>query len=94
LTSAQEQKTIPKTPRITHRQVNQQARIKQGVRSGELTKGETLRLEREQAKIQHDKKVAKSDEKVTPNERRQIRHKQRRASRDIYRLKHNDHKQK
>ena len=40
----------PKTPRITKRQINQQARIRQGVKSGELTKVETVRLEKEQAK--------------------------------------------
>jgi len=30
------------------------------------------KLEKEQAKIQYDKKVAKSDGKVTPQERRKI----------------------
>lgn len=79
----------PKTPRITKRQINQQARIRQGVKSGELTKGETRVLEKEQAKIQHDKKVAKADGKVTPQERRKIRREQNKASRDIKDLKHN-----
>jgi len=69
--AAQDQPAPAKTPRVTHRQINQQARIKQGVKSGELTKGETRKLEREQAKIQHDKKVAKSDGKITPQERQQ-----------------------
>jgi hypothetical protein len=47
---AQEQPKPAKTPRVAHRQINQQARIKQGVQTGELTKGETIRLEKEQAK--------------------------------------------
>jgi hypothetical protein len=79
-----------RTPRITKKQVHQQARIKQGVKSGQLTKRETVKLEKEQAKIQHDKKVAKSDGKITPQERQKIRREQRKASRDIHRLKHND----
>jgi len=79
----------PKTPRITKRQINQQARIRQGVKSGELTKGETRKLEKEQAKIQHDQKEAKSDGKVTPQERRKITREQNKASRDIKRLKNN-----
>lgn len=88
---AQEQTTPPpKTPRITKRQVNQQARTKQGVKTGALTKGETLRLEKEQAKIQKDKGKAKSDGKVTPKERLMIRREQNKANRDIYRLKHNN----
>jgi hypothetical protein len=91
--SAQEQPKPAKTPRVTHRQINQQARIKQGVQSGELTKGETVRLEKEQAKIQADKKAAKADGKVTPKERRKIKAEQNKASRDIKRLKHNDRTQ-
>ena len=91
---AQDQPTPVKTPRVTHRQINQQARIKQGVKSGELTKGETRRLEREQAKIQYDKKEAKSDGKVTPQERKHLQREQNKASRDIYRLKHNERVQK
>lgn len=94
ITLAQEQTTPPpKTPRITKRQINQQARIKEGVKSGKLTKGETGVLEKEQAKIQQDKKNAKADGKVTPKERRKIRREQNKASRDINRLKHNDLKQ-
>ncbi len=77
------------TPRITKRQINQQRRIKQGVKSGELTPAETRRLEAQQAKIQADKQAAKADGKVTPQERRKLRREENRASRNIYRLKHN-----
>jgi hypothetical protein len=80
------------TPRVTKRQVNQQARIKEGVKSGELTPAETRRLERQQAKIQHDKRVAKSDGVVTPQEKAKIAHEQNRASKNIYRKKHNERK--
>jgi hypothetical protein len=92
--SAQEQTTPPKTPKIAKKQTRQQARIKQGVQSGELTRGETVRLEKEQGKIQAEKLQAKSDGKVTPQERQKILRDQRKASRHIYRAKHNDNTQK
>lgn len=93
-TLAQEQPKPAKTPHVTKRQVQQQARIHQGVKSGELTKGETLRLEKEQAKIQADKKEAKSDGQITPQERRHIKKEQNKASRHIKRLKNNERTQK
>lgn len=79
-----------KTPVINERQKNQRARIRQGVRSGELTKGEARNLRQEQKTIQAEKKMAKADGKVTPAERAQIRKDQNKASRDIYRKKHNN----
>ena len=78
------------TPRVTKRHMKQQERIKEGVKSGELTPGETRRLEKQQMKIQHDKKVAKSDGVVTPEERAKLKREQNRASRNIYRKKHNE----
>ena len=81
-----------KTPVIKERQLNQRARIRQGVRSGELKKGEAAKLRQEQRDIKFDKKMAKSDGKVTKAERRHITKEQNKASRDIYRLKHNDRK--
>jgi hypothetical protein len=77
------------TPRLTKRQVHQQARIKQGVKSGELTPPEARRLERQQAKIAADKAKAKSNGAVTPAERAKLAREQNRASRRIYRAKHN-----
>ena len=44
------------TPKATARQVRQQERIHQGVKSGEVTKKEAVRLEAQQAKIARDKK--------------------------------------
>ena len=79
-----------RTPRINARQANQQKRIEQGVKSGELTPGETHRLERQQANIQANKLLAKSDGKVTPKERARLTQEQNRASRTIYWDKHNN----
>jgi hypothetical protein len=78
-----------KTPVINDRQKNQRARIREGVKSGELTKGEARKLRNEEKTIQAEKKIAKSDGKVTAAERQQIRKDQNKASKDISRLKHN-----
>ncbi|MBS1574986.1 MAG: hypothetical protein JST09_06740 [Bacteroidetes bacterium] len=77
-----------RTPRINHRQEHQQKRIGNGVKDGELTARETARLEGREAKIQHDKRVAKSDGVVTGSERKKLRREENRTSRAIYRQKH------
>lgn len=77
-----------KTPRINKRQENQQQRIAQGVKSGELTAKETEHLEAREAKIQSDKKMAKADGKVTAQERSRLRREENRTSRAIYHQKH------
>ena len=73
---------------IARRQVRQQTRIYQGVRSGQLTRGEFRGLEREQYRIQQDKQRLKSDGNFTPRERARIQRELNHASRDIYRQKH------
>ena len=78
-----------KTPVIDQREANQQARIQQGVQSGELTGGEARRLEAQEGKIKADEMVAKADGKVTPAERRHLKRELNRTSRRIYRAKHN-----
>jgi len=74
---------------IHRRQKHQQARIRQGVRSGELTPEEAAKLKAEEQKVQADREKAAADGKVTGKERRTIRHEQNQASRDIVRKKHN-----
>ena len=81
------------TPKATKRQVHQQQRIKEGVKSGELTKGEAARLEAQQGKIAVDKAKAKSDGVVTAKERAKLHREQDRASKNIYRKKHNEKEQ-
>jgi Ni/Co efflux regulator RcnB len=75
------------TKSTSGRQVSQQARIGEGVRSKELTRHETVRLEREQRRIQLEKKAAKADGTVTPREKRFLRREQNRANRHIHRQK-------
>jgi len=95
ITQAQEPQEKPRsseTPVIDKREQNQKARIKQGVKSGELTKKEARRLAAEQKKIKHDEKKAKADGVVTSREKAKIRKEQKRASKDIYRQKHDTQK--
>ncbi|MEZ4775951.1 MAG: hypothetical protein R3D00_22425 [Bacteroidia bacterium] len=77
------------TPHVTHTQVHQTKRIRQGVQSGSLTKAETRALAKQQRRINRGKKIAKSDGTVTPGERAVLNARQNRASRNIYRKKHN-----
>jgi len=75
---------------INQRQKNQQARIHQGIRSGELTPREARRLQRQQAAIQTQKRIAKADGVVTWCEKAHIYRHQNIASRNIYYKKHNN----
>ena len=77
------------TPKVKDRQVRQQKRIKQGMKSGELTRKEVVRLERQQKNIQKTKKKAKADGTVTKKEKAIIHSKQNAASKNVYRKKHN-----
>ena len=78
------------TPRIDRREARQHARIAQGVRSGELTRGELGRLRAGQRRVHRMERRAGADGIVTRAERRRIEREQDRESRAIHRLKHND----
>lgn len=88
VTAVASQTNAQSTPGIKKEQCEQQARIQQGVRSGELTRKEAARLEMQQAKINHHKRLAKADGVVTIQERAMIKHEQRRADRSIAIQKH------
>ena len=77
-------------PVIQKREQNQEQRIQQGVKSGELTPRETDRLEAQQTKIKQDEERMKADGTLTKAERNKLKREQNRASRNIYRKKHND----
>lgn len=68
---------------------HQHTRIKQGVKSGELTRTETKNLVKDQKEIHQEVKSAKADGVVTGEERKEIRQDQNQASRKIFRKKHN-----
>jgi hypothetical protein len=77
--------------KVRQRRENQQDRIAQGVKSGQLTAGETAKLENQQKGI--NKQVA-ADRKanggtLTASEKKQINKEQNGASKNIYNKKHN-----
>ena len=79
------------TPRVDKRERHQQRRIRQGVRSGELTRRETERLQAEEAKIRVDEAFARrSGGELTAKERARIERELNRASKDIYKQKHDE----
>lgn len=85
--SVQAQSTA--TPQVSKRQVKQSKRIGQGVKSGELTKGETKQLAKQQRRINRSKKAAKADGQVTKKERANLHARQSAASRNVARKKNN-----
>jgi hypothetical protein len=76
--------------RIARRKENQQDRIAQGVKSGQLTAGETARLERKEAGLNREISGMRQENggKLTAADRALINHQQNHLSRDIYRQKH------
>lgn len=75
-------------PGVNHRQHHQQHRIHQGVKSGELTRAETRRVQAEQRHIRREERAYKADGHLTRAERADLHRDQNHASRDIYRQKH------
>jgi hypothetical protein len=76
---------------IGQREENQQDRIAQGVRSGQLTAGETAKLENQQQGVHREAAADRQANggKLTGADRRAINQSQNRASRNIYNKKHN-----
>jgi hypothetical protein len=77
-------------PGVNQRQRNEQHRIAQGVRSGELTRDEANGLRGEQRDIRREEHAYKSDGVLTRGERRDLHRDQNEASRNIYAAKRND----
>jgi tellurite resistance protein len=75
-------------PRVQKRMQNQDRRIDQGVKSGELTPKEAGRLETDQARIQQTEERMKSDGNLTGQERQKLNTMQDRASDRIDQQKH------
>ena len=74
---------------INSRERNQQQRIVNGVKSGELTARETYRLEREQYRIRRqESRFRRSGDGLSWRERGKLERELNRSSRDIYRQKH------
>src|SRR6266852_3637374 len=76
---------------IEQRKENQQDRIANGVKSGELTAGETATLEKKEAAINKETRTdrAANGGKLTGAEKAQIKGQQNQVSKQIYADKHN-----
>ena len=74
---------------VNERERNQRERIRQGVKSGELTRVEAARLRRQEAQIRlNEARARRSGGEFTPQERARIQRQLNRESRRIYRQKH------
>jgi hypothetical protein len=78
-------------PTIAQRKVDQQDRISQGVKSGQLTAGESSHLEGEESALNHETRAMRAADggKLTAGDKTVINHQQNHLSRQIYRDKHN-----
>ena len=76
------------------RNANQQGRIEQGLKSGQLTAHEAGRLERGQARVDRAEAHAAADGHVGPREEHRIQRRENHQSEEIFRQKHDrQHKQ-
>ena len=78
-------------PTIQDRKENQQERIANGVKSGELTAGETRKLEKKESSLnQEERDMRKLDNgKLTASDRTTLKQQQNQVSKQIYQDKHN-----
>jgi hypothetical protein len=74
---------------VKNREENQQDRIAQGVKSGQLTPQEAANLEKSEAKIEKDRQAALADGKLTPKEKAKLNREENKQSKKIYQKKHN-----
>jgi hypothetical protein len=89
---AQQTTTPPATPpTIGQRKVDQQDRIAQGVKSGQLTAGETSRLEHQESGINHEERGMRAEDNghLSSADKKLLAKQQNQESRRIYRDKHN-----
>lgn len=86
---AQVRNTNPQTG-IGQRKENQQQRIGQGIKSGELTAGEAARLEAKEARLNRETRRmrAQNGGPLTPEQKARVNRQQNRVSKQIYRQKH------
>ncbi|MDP4219068.1 MAG: hypothetical protein Q8916_06025 [Bacteroidota bacterium] len=95
--SGQPQTSVPAQTTSKHRlgvgtrMKIQQARIKEGIKNGTLTRSEAKNLEMHEAGIATDAKIDRAENggKLTPAERNNLEKRENRQSARIYRKKHN-----
>ena len=79
----------PSTRVIDKREVNQQKRIANGVKTGALTPKETVKLEKQQQRIDNVEAKDKAKGPMTNGERKHLNKMENNASKNIYKKKHN-----
>jgi hypothetical protein len=77
--------------KVDQRRENQQDRIAQGIKSGQMTAGEAAKTENQQKGINQQVRADRSANggKLTAGEKKQVNHEQNQASKNIYNKKHN-----
>ena len=81
-------KRAVRDPGVNARQHEQQKRIHEGVKSGELTKQEAKALEKEERALRQEERQFKSDGVLTADERAKLKTDLNKVSQDIYNEKH------
>jgi Skp family chaperone for outer membrane proteins len=79
-------------PGVNRRQHRQKDRIKQGVRTGELTRQEAQKLRAEQKAIREKERALKSDGQLTKDERKDLHQDLNQSSQHIAEEKHDAEK--
>jgi hypothetical protein len=83
--------SLPADQKIAARKENQQQRIAQGVKSGQLTPHETAKLETKESRVNKEirRDRAANGGKLTGAEKAQVNRQQNKMSKAIYKDKHN-----
>ena len=89
--AAMAQTTAPPPGTAGQRKANQQARIAQGVKSGQLTAHETANLEHREASVNHEERNMRAADngKLTAADRTALNNRQNHISNSIYKDMHN-----
>jgi hypothetical protein len=89
--AAMAQAVAPPPGTAGQRRANQQARIAQGVKSGQLTAHETGNLEHREASVNHEERNMRAADngKLTAADRTALNNRQNHISNSIYKDKHN-----
>jgi hypothetical protein len=80
----------PRVNQVNQRETNQQNRIANGIKNGQLRPGQTARLERGEQRLQHNEKkdMAADNGHLTKKDQRQLNHEANHMSKRIYNDKH------
>jgi len=80
----------PRVNQVNRRETNQQNRIANGIKNGQLKPGQAARLERGEQRLQNNEKkdMAKDNGHLTKQDQKQLNHEANNMSKRIYNDKH------